>query len=358
MLSKTLKHWFNQFLPDEESIILLTVITLSSLVLLFFGYLLAPFLASLVIAFVIHGVVRKLKQWKLPHLPAVIIVFSCFIGILLVFLLCILPNIWEQLLNLLDEMPKIIESLEQELSRLFAKRSSPILPDVINQFSQSINQIISTSAQSLFAVSLQSLSSIFVLGLYLFIIPIFIFFLLKDSPLFIKQFTLLLPKKRRLLKKIWSEMEEKLTNYIRGKVIEMIITGTVTYICFLLLGLNFAELLAIAVGISVVIPYVGAIVVSIPVIMVAYMQWGMEPQFWWVIIAHISIQVLEGNILVPIIFSEAVNLHPIIILLSIIVFGNLWGVLGVFFAIPLATLIKVIWQAWPRYHTEHPAEKT
>ena len=151
-------------------------------------------------------------------------------------------------------------------------------------------------------------------------------------------------------------MEEKLTNYIRGKVIEMIITGTVTYICFLLLGLNFAELLAIAVGISVVIPYVGAIVVSIPVIMVAYMQWGMEPQFWWVLIAHISIQVLEGNILVPIIFSEAVNLHPIIILLSIIVFGNLWGVLGVFFAIPLATLIKVIWHAWPRYHTEHPAD--
>ena len=150
-------------------------------------------------------------------------------------------------------------------------------------------------------------------------------------------------------------MESKLANYVRGKAIEMLIVGIVTYIAFILIGLKFAELLAIAVGVSVIIPYVGATVVTVPVILMAYLQWGLTSHFWWLVVAHFSIQIIEGNILVPILFSEAVNLHPIIILLSILVFGNLWGVLGVFFAIPLATLIKVIWLAWPEQQvTEKP----
>ena len=77
------------------------------------------------------------------------------------------------------------------------------------------------------------------------------------------------------------------------------------------------------------------------------MQWGVGSEFYITIIGYGVLQLLDGNVLVPVIFSEAVNLHPVAILSAVLIFGGLWGLAGVFFAIPLATLIKVIMNAWP-----------
>jgi putative permease len=114
-------------------------------------------------------------------------------------------------------------------------------------------------------------------------------------------------------------------------------------------------LLATLVGLSVIIPYIGATVVTIPVALVAYFQWGWSAQFAWLLIAYLVIQVLDGNVLVPLLFSEAVNLHPIAIIVAVLFFGGLWGFWGVFFAIPLATLVQAVIRAWPRAR-ESPAE--
>ncbi len=96
-----------------------------------------------------------------------------------------------------------------------------------------------------------------------------------------------------------------------------------------------------------VIPFVGAAVVTLPVAMVAYFQWGWSSEFIYLMLAYTAIQALDGNVLVPLLFSEAVNLHPVAIILAVLVFGGLWGFWGVFFAIPLATLVKAILYAWP-----------
>ena len=117
---------------------------------------------------------------------------------------------------------------------------------------------------------------------------------------------------------------------------------------FSLLGLNYALLLGFLCGISVIIPYVGAIVVTVPIIFVAFFQWGTSVLFWYVLVAHILIQVIDGNVVVPILFSDAVNLHPIAILISILFFGTIWGLWGVFFAIPLAVLFNTLLNIWPR----------
>jgi putative permease len=88
-------------------------------------------------------------------------------------------------------------------------------------------------------------------------------------------------------------------------------------------------------------------VVAIPVAAVAYVQWGMGSEFFAVMVVYTVIQLLDANVLVPVIFSETVNLHPVAIIAAVLVFGGLWGLAGVFFAIPLATLIKAIINAWP-----------
>jgi putative permease len=96
-------------------------------------------------------------------------------------------------------------------------------------------------------------------------------------------------------------------------------------------------------------------VVTIPVLMVAWFQWGWVSEFAWLAAVYFTIQALDGNVLVPLLFSEVVNLHPVAIIISILVFGGLWGFWGVFFAIPLATLVKAILSAWPRQESEAEA---
>ena len=101
------------------------------------------------------------------------------------------------------------------------------------------------------------------------------------------------------------------------------------------------------VGFSVLIPYVGAFLVTIPVVVVGLLQFGIGTQFYLLIGLYLLLQALDGNLLVPIIFSDAVKLHPVIIILAVFVFGSLFGFWGVFFSIPIATFIKAVWNAWP-----------
>ena len=113
------------------------------------------------------------------------------------------------------------------------------------------------------------------------------------------------------------------------------------------MGLNYAATLSLFVGLSVVIPYVGAIIVTIPVALIAWFQWGASSDFVYLMAAYLVVQIIDSNIIVPLLFSEVVNMHPTAIIIAVLVFGGFWGVWGVFFAIPLATLIQSVINAWP-----------
>ncbi|MCB1843247.1 MAG: AI-2E family transporter, partial [Halioglobus sp.] len=182
-------------------------------------------------------------------------------------------------------------------------------------------------------------------------IPMLVFFFLKDREKILAWMGGFLPTHRPLLRQIWYEMDEQVANYARGKALEVLIVGSVSYFSFVWLGLNYAALLALLVGLSVIIPYIGAALVTLPVVAVAFFQWGIGSEFYWLVGVYFVIQILDGNVLVPLLFSEAVNLHPVAIILAVLFFGGIWGFWGVFFAIPLATLIKAVLNAWPRSDT-------
>ena len=164
-----------------------------------------------------------------------------------------------------------------------------------------------------------------------------------------------MPRNRVLANQVWVEMNQQISNYIRGKVLEIIIVGVTSYVAFAVLGLRYSVLLAVAVGLSVLIPYIGAAAVTVPVAIVALFQWGLTPEFYSLMIAYGIIQALDGNVLVPILFSEAVHLHPVAIIAAVLIFGGLWGFWGVFFAIPLATLVKAVLHALPVQDDENIA---
>jgi putative permease len=183
--------------------------------------------------------------------------------------------------------------------------------------------------------------------LYAIMIPLMVFFFLKDKNQLIPLAAVLLPKENGFMKSVFSEMNDQLFNYVTGKFLEMIIVTTVSYGLFAVLDLPYAVLIAILVGLSVIIPIFGAILVTIPVVLIGLYEWGLSANFYWLIGMYLIIQMLDGNVLVPILFSNRNNLHPVIIIVAILFFGGLWGFWGLFFAIPLATFIKAIINSWP-----------
>ena len=188
-----------------------------------------------------------------------------------------------------------------------------------------------------------------ILGLLIYVVltPLSLFFFLKDKELMIGWLESNLPEKRDLFRQVAGEMNAQLGNYVRGKTIEILVVGVVTWVTFAMFGLNYSAILGALVGLSVLIPFLGAAVVTIPVFLVGLIQLGWSFDFAMVMFAYALIQFLDGNVLVPVLFSEVNDLHPIAIIFAVLFFGSLWGVWGVFFAIPLATLIKAVLNAWP-----------
>jgi putative permease len=217
----------------------------------------------------------------------------------------------------------------------------------IREFINGVQGELGGYGQSVLEYSLASIPSIISWVVFIVLVPILVYFVMKDKSELINYAGNFLPRNRPLMNRIWLEMDQQISNYIRGKVLEIFIVGSVSYLMFVILGINYALLLSVLVGLSVIVPYIGATVVTIPVAAVAYVQWGIGSEFYTALVAYGVLQLVDGNVLVPVIFSEAVNLHPVAIIAAVLVFGGIWGLAGVFFAIPLATLVKAIINAWP-----------
>ena len=339
--------WINEHFSNEEAIYLVVLLLVGFAVLFFFGTYLAPVLAGLIFAFLLSSLVDRLVAWHVPRLAAVWIVFALFAGGVVALVIGIAPLIWRQLTELVNALPGVIDRLRVlmgDISSDFPGIFSPMAADSwLAALNAELTEIGKVALQGLVA----QVPNIFAIIIYLILLPISVFFFLKDGKRMVARALSLLPRHRTLLDSVGREMNEQIANYIRGKTIEILVVGTVTYIAFLFLGLNYAALLGFIVGISVLVPFVGAAVVTVPVAAVGFLQYGWSWDFAYVMAAYGVIQALDGNVLVPVLFSETNDLHPITIIVAVLAFGGLWGFWGILFAIPLATLVKAIINAWP-----------
>jgi putative permease len=344
---QVLRKWLDQIFVEEESIILLLLIATALIVLMTMGNVLGPVITSIILAFMMQGIITQLTKRRVPRWLAISIAFSIFVGTFFVALLVVLPLAWNQMANLFDELPGMLSKWQQLMLVLPEQYPSFISENQIQEWMVLAKAELGKVGQEVVSFSISSIPNLIGLLVYVVLVPILVFFFLKDHLLIVAWFKSFLPRERPMLTKIWHEMDDQVANYVRGKAIEIVIVGAVSYISFVILGLNYAALLGLLVGLSVVIPYIGAAVITIPVALIAYFQWGWGSDFLTLLGVYAVIQALDGNVLVPLLFSEAVNLHPIAISLAVLVFGGFWGLWGVFFAIPLATLIKAVLNAWP-----------
>jgi len=288
-----------------------------------------------------------------PRLLAVILVFTVFLSFVILLLFGILPLLSRQVTDLFQQIPSMIAAGQQALMQLPERYPDIITAEQIQDLIGTVRNELAALGQDVLSLSLSSLVGFITILVYLILMPLLVFFFLKDRDLIIGWFKRYLPKHRRIASTVWKDVDRQLSNYVRGKFWEILIIWSASFVTFSAFGLNYAMLLGVLVGLSVIIPYIGATVVTFPVLLIAWFQWGWTPDFAWLAAAYLVIQALDGNVLVPLLFSEVVNLHPVAIIVAILVFGGLWGFWGVFFAIPLATLVQAVLTAWPR--DGHPA---
>jgi putative permease len=349
---RVVKSWWNRYFYDEEALILFAIMAAVLVLVLYLGNSLGPVFISVILAFLMQGLVSKLVKYNVPHLLAVSLVFTVFVGVLFVSIFLLLPLAWHQLFNLLGEFPRMLAQGQKLLAGLPEQYPEIITNEQIQVWIKTAGSEIGKIGQWLVSYSLSNITNLFAVIIYLILVPLLVFFFLKDKEVISQWVLSILPNDRKLMTTIWFEMDEQIENYVRGKVIEIVVVGAASYVTFSFMGLNYAELLAIFVGLSVIVPYIGAAVVTIPVALVSSFQWGWTSEFFYLMAAYGVIQALDGNVLVPFLFSEVVNLHPVAIIVAVLFFGGLWGLWGVFLAIPLATLIKALLSAWPRHDTK------
>jgi len=350
-----IRQWFKRYLSDPQVVSLAVVLLGGFVVVLTLGRMIAPLLAALVVAYLLDGLITALHARGVPRTLAVTIVFILFLIVVIFMLLVIFPRLSRQLSQLVQQLPRIVGIGQDLLMQLPQKYPALVSQTQLQDLIDTVKGDVLTFGQRMVSMSLASVIGFITIMVYLFLVPVLVFFMLKDKLRIIDWFMQYLPRDRALTGQVWYDVNRQIGNYVRGKIWEILIVGGVSYVTFVLMQLDYPVLLATLVGLSVVVPYIGAAIVTLPILAIAYFQWGWSAEFGYLVIAYGIIQALDGNLLVPLLFSEVVNLHPIAIIVAVLVFGGLWGFWGVFFAIPLATLVQAVLKAWPRKTLELPA---
>ena len=343
-----LNNLFKKIFSNEETLIFALLLSIGFLIIFFLGNILTPFLMSLIFAYLLIGMQKRLEAYGLNSTVALIFTYSFFLLIGIALMVWLVPLVYQQLQSLVLEIPKWVKTFTVFIQTVPENYPDLVSSDQITTFLQSLSGQITAISEEFLKASIAGIQNTVTIAINLILLPILVFFFLFDRDSIISSFLKILPKERAMLQNVWVEMDDQLSNYARGKAIEIVIVGLAAAIIFLYFDLQYIALLSVLVGFSVLIPFLGAFLVTIPVAIIGLLQFGLSFDFWLLMGAYLVLQILDGNLLVPLLFSDAVKLHPVIIMLAVFVFGALFGFWGVFFAIPIATLIKAIWNSWPK----------
>ncbi|MFW6093863.1 MAG: AI-2E family transporter, partial [Pseudomonadota bacterium] len=203
---QVISGWINRYFSNEEAIYLVVMLVVGALVLFLLGGVLAPVLAGLVIAFLLQGVVRALMSWRVPERAAVHLTFALFIGAMVTFLVFVVPLVWQQFRALMGALPELMGRL-REIGRDLSQRFPDLItPEQIDQWiAAATSQVGALSGNALEAL-VANVPSLVAFLIYVVLVPISVFFFLKDREAMMAWFVSLLPRHRPMLNEVGAEM--------------------------------------------------------------------------------------------------------------------------------------------------------
>jgi putative permease len=341
------REWYDIVARNRQLALLLLLLVVGTAFVVATAGILAPFYAAITIAYVMETAMGRLQRRGMPRNAALALVYGIFLAVLLAAFAA-LPLLGRQLAQLVTQVPQFVSRAQELIAQLPEKYPTIVTPEQVGGMIEEARSKVLASSQDLGKYLGGTVVGLVTLLVYLIIVPIMIFFMLKDKDRILGWFESFLPAHHELTAAVWRDVNRQLQNFVGGKVLQMVIVAVVSFVVFSILDLNYAALLAIVIGIAVLIPYIGAAAATVPVAAVALLQWGVTLKAGVAVGSYLVIHALDGNVLVPFLFSEAVAIHPVAIIVAILFFGGVWGVWGVFFAIPLAVLVKAVIGAWPQ----------
>ena len=309
------------------------------------------FLAAFIISYVLNPLVVFLTRNKSPRSTAVLVIFLLIFGGLSLLIIGLVPSIVAEMQGLIERVPDYILRLQDFIAELHRDYHRFNLPEsvrvIIDEGIEDLEETLLSVFENMVARILGFLERFVILLL----LPILVYYFLRDFDRIRAAVKESIPSgHRRRATRLARDMDRTLGAYIRGILLISFLVGFMSYVGFLLLGIEFALLLAIIIGITNLIPFFGPIIGAVPAVIVALLE---SPLLALKVVALIVIiQQVESQLLSPPILGRKLGLHPLIILLALILGGRLMGLIGLLIAVPLAGCIKIIYNHLRRWGAE------
>ncbi|MCG4564188.1 AI-2E family transporter [Anaerosalibacter bizertensis] len=302
---------------------------------------------SSILAYLLNPIVDFFKKKNIPDLWSVIFVYIIIFLIIFIFSFVLIPKIIREFRNigsiLPDYLNKIYEYIDRVQNKYYSnfKNLPPQFDGIRDIFEENINNlesIIIKWIKKFVDITTNAFSKIFTLIL----VPIISFYFLKDKEFFKKKIYLTIPKAYRgEIVKLFKEMDKSISQFIRGRIIVGIFVGITTTIALFILNIDFAFSIGMLAGIADIIPYFGPVIGIIPAVFFALLEGPLKAL--WVIITFTTIQQIENNIITPKVVGESVGIHPVTVIISLILGGGFFGILGMILAIPVVAVVKILY---------------
>ena len=349
----------NIFILSKISFLFIPVIDFLSVVML-------PVILSGLLFYLLNPLVDLMEKYKINRVLAISIIFVIIAVLLIIGLAVAIPNLQRQVVVFAQNVPSYLEDADKVIDDLVTKRLPddfrPQLEQVLANFSTQATawaSNISSKAVNWVSALISGTSQVIVA---LIIMPFMLFYLLRDGKGLRDYITQFLPNKlREPVGKVLSEVNQQLSNYVRGQITVAVIVAIMFIILFKIIGLRYAVTLGITAGFLNLVPYLGSFLAMIPALVLGLIAGPV--MLLKVIIVFIVEQTIEGRFVSPLILGSQLNIHPITILFVLLTSGSMFGIWGVLLGIPIYASAKVVISAIFDWYKEvsglyEPVEET
>lgn len=307
--------------------------------------IITPLVISFILYYLLSPIVDSLEKRGVKRVITIIIIYLVVIGLLSWLVIWLFPILQQQFNELVESIPQLFNTVVNYLQNAINNISlnaeqREAFDEGLSSF-EDIDMVIIDYLSDGFSGVTNIISSVTNVFVIMLIVPVILFFFLKDGSRFIKGFMNKVPPGRRTdISAILRAIDSQVGSYIKGQIIVALANGILMFIGFSIIGLNYNGILAFAGGILSFIPYLGPTLTFIPAAVIA-----LTDSFWMVgklVIVWGIVQFIEGNLIEPNILGNRLNVHPVTIILILLIMGELLGLVGMILGVPIYAILKVI----------------
>ncbi|KGP74936.1 permease [Desulfosporosinus sp. Tol-M] len=322
-------------------IFVVTCLLLAMLLLFKVRTILGPFFLAFILAYLLNPLVVALERHKISRKGSILIVFSLIVAVVITIIFLILPVLYNELSKLAVILPNAFQMFTEGIDGLREQFKATGLPNrvalVLDQHLGQGEEIIANRLNLFLANLPQALSTA---SLYILSPVIAIYFLADWKGLGVHFFRIIPQRWRMEWRRLWQDINHVIRQFVRGDLVVAVIVGILSGIGVKLIGMDYALLIGLICGVSDLIPYFGPVIGAVPTVLLALTQ--SPAMAFKVALIILFVQQLEGNVISPKLMGDSVGLHPLWVVFALLAGGELAGVWGMFLAVPVAAVIRVV----------------